>query len=1074
MTAEGKRTATRLAEGDRVLLIRREAGLVASTRLTGADVITAQVIGEVYSVGNRRVAVPTTAGDLIVVGHQTLTLAPETPAAIARAYAEAVAEDATRTPAEPETPAGPTLAEVDDAYEMHERWLRHARIIAAGKAGKRQPELFPVGTRVLTAVSSRGGHPLDLTPGVIVDVYASTMVVRDDDLDTDAVIDRYVYVERDERAYAACTGPRTEQTLGRRREHAGPLSTWLFRNGERTVMCDAHGYAYGDLGVIAAPALRWRTVRAGHYVAGPDTAEGFTVRRDASASEANRWSVRHDGKRVSGHRLVKHAKAAAQRLADAEAREMTAAITTPDLPGMHGEPEHYRQQAGTATPTVESESMTAPDNTPTPAPETGSEPVSPVAEPVMSDTGRQFLADELVEMLIDGATLEGTPEGWFAVRPDGHRTPVYNSVVVLAGVRGDIVHDPADSRHPRLRPLRVDDVVTVDPLRRSRQYDVIDDGTGHPRDGLVRVMPRHPREVEDGPRWVSREYVYRVPGTLIEPVEDDQADGEVAAGPIARFLDARTSAAAHQAATGIAPPVDEQPVTCDGCGTQGPRSSMHRERVVDMGSSESVYTCRNCEPDHAERITTTTAARRAELRETPAMAADERCVDAVASTGATVHVVVDGSGLVGDGHDVDQCPRGGPSLADSLRKGMPDEYRRVLAHLLTPHGFAATPEGGDPVVVAGYDDANPEASMIHEPTGLTVGMYERYVRLAYPAEHGGAPDEDLGPAYVDLEYGTSFETVVDVAVGLTQRLMRQAHLDHMHGVADRLREMAGPPANRSIVMSEPRELRKLADQLAAANTECKAAGFARRVTALLNAVMTRLVDLGQADRVDGETLRHLALLTAEALTMPEPTVEQLVEHLRQNSDAAIVADESVTPADVDSLVDQLVAFGWQQAGEPEYVAGKRVRYLTPPAAVAAGLHGESTYAWPGGSTPFDPGTGPQVGYVAGDCGHRVAVSEWNVGLRTCERCPGRAGGADLIAAVDDDRQRRAAGLTSCAVCGEALDDDNCDQLGTHTCDPVELADDDSGVPLSCGCDPSQRDHTCGPSAPDTFDPSSEV
>jgi len=208
--------------------------------------------------------------------------------------------------------------------------------------------------------------------------------------------------------------------------------------------------------------------------------------------------------------------------------------------------------------------------------------------------------------------------------------------------------------------------------------------------------------------------------------------------------------------------------------------------------------------------------------------------------------------------------------------------------------------------------------------------------------------------------------------------------------------------------------------------------------------------------------------------MPEPTAEQLVEHIAQNSDAAIVADESVTPADVDGLVDTLVAFGWQQAGEPEYVAGKRGRYLTPPAAVAAGLHGESTYAWPEGSTPFDPGTGPQVGYVAGDCGHRVAVSEWKAGMRNCENCPGRAGGEDLLADAEDDRRRRAAGLTACAVCGAPLDDDNCDDSATHQCSPVELADDDAGVPLSCGCDPSQRDHTCGPSAPDTFDPSSEV
>lgn len=36
--------------------------------------------------------------------------------------------------------------------------------------------------------------------------------------------------------------------------------------------------------------------------------------------------------------------------------------------------------------------------------------------------------------------------------------------------------------------------------------------------------------------------------------------------------------------------------------------------------------------------------------------------------------------------------------------------------------------------------------------------------------------------------------------------------------------------------------------------------------------------------------------------------------------------------------------------------------------------------------PFDPGTGPMPGYMAGECGHRVAESEWRAGFRTCERC----------------------------------------------------------------------------------------
>jgi len=37
-------------------------------------------------------------------------------------------------------------------------------------------------------------------------------------------------------------------------------------------------------------------------------------------------------------------------------------------------------------------------------------------------------------------------------------------------------------------------------------------------------------------------------------------------------------------------------------------------------------------------------------------------------------------------------------------------------------------------------------------------------------------------------------------------------------------------------------------------------------------------------------------------------------------------------------------------------------------------------------TPFIGPDGPIPGYVAGHCGHRVALSEWRAGFRDCERC----------------------------------------------------------------------------------------
>lgn len=53
---------------------------------------------------------------------------------------------------------------------------------------------------------------------------------------------------------------------------------------------------------------------------------------------------------------------------------------------------------------------------------------------------------------------------------------------------------------------------------------------------------------------------------------------------------------------------------CDGCGGVHPVSTLHHERLVDMGSSESDYRCRVCGPLNHQRITSPTAARRAETQ----------------------------------------------------------------------------------------------------------------------------------------------------------------------------------------------------------------------------------------------------------------------------------------------------------------------------------------------------------------------------------------------------------------------------------------------------------------------------
>lgn len=48
--------------------------------------------------------------------------------------------------------------------------------------------------------------------------------------------------------------------------------------------------------------------------------------------------------------------------------------------------------------------------------------------------------------------------------------------------------------------------------------------------------------------------------------------------------------------------------------------------------------------------------------------------------------------------------------------------------------------------------------------------------------------------------------------------------------------------------------------------------------------------------------------------------------------------------------------------------------------------GAPQYPNPGSEIPDQPG------YVVGQCGHRLARSEWRAGFRTCERCTATDGG----------------------------------------------------------------------------------
>lgn len=159
-----------------------------------------------------------------------------------------------------------------------------------------------------------------------------------------------------------------------------------------------------------------------------------------------------------------------------------------------------------------------------------------------------------------------------------------------------------------------------------------------------------------------------------------------------------------------------------------------------------------------------------------------------------------------------------PTIADMLLPAMPEQYRSALTHLLAPHGFAAH-TGVDAMVSS---DANPDPFLIHDKTGLEIGVHHRHVRISYPAVHAGEGDGDIGTAWFDLAYGTSFETVADIAVGVTRRLMSSRKTTSSSrdtgpavDVARALRSMARTIETNvgKVVETNPDALRELADKL---------------------------------------------------------------------------------------------------------------------------------------------------------------------------------------------------------------------------------------------------------------------
>ena len=935
-----------------------------------------------------------------------------------------------------------------------------------------------------------------------------------------------------------------------------------------------------------ATPLVWNMVKAGHYVAGADDATGYTVRRDPNASPDNRWSLRHNARKVSAHRLLTSAKRAAQTIADGEASAAAAPLPiTPQVPAIaatHGEP--YVRGVATAYTAQPQQQVAQADVVPLPTPAARPTPVAAVAAHYR-ETHQWPSASEVVRRGADLDELHQALGAGLVERQEQAGRAVY----LLPAPGGD-------------EPLRDNDVVTVTPHRNGRQFDVIDANVGGVDPELVQVFPRRPQSTEDTGRWVGREWVRRVPAEVIEPLDEG----------------------------------DDEQAECDG------HESLNG---ADMG--ESVYCDGNClnargpvrTPAPPAEVPAPFAVGALLVRKSDTLTARVWRVTGCETRGGVtpapyVTLVDPFNGETGGCY---ASAMRTATLAEGLRTSAPEQYREVLVHLLTPHGFTA-PTGPDRLVLDLPDDG---AFLIHDPTGVALCTMREALRIAYPATHAGEGDGDVGTAWLDLTYGTSYETVADVAAGLARQRGQASHDEHLREVADQLRDWSGPEGASAEVWLQRDQLRELADRLAAPRSECRAAGYARRTTAVMHGLMVTLYRLAEGDEpVDPNALRGLAMRTADLMTTPEVLgAEAVAEHLAARGvGAALVADESVLPADVDGLVASMQAAGYTLAPEPEFVGGRRVRYLTPPAAEAVApptsdpapsdvapapagpaydfrpgdvwrddalrvtwhvrqdTHGEPELFEPDGpgrvpadalrqtrggmrlrsrvmhderEIPFEFDGEVLAGYVAGWCGHRVAVSEWRAGFRVCERCPtpddDQAADDDVVLDGPAERPLTQA-QTDSAECGKTFtagrmghtfpcarpphaDDDGIgcsvqrhprpavfdpndrspyvghgadgarrsaeidrNEADTHDtgseawqrcmtsaaswdeqADRIEARDAgvddelpagttllgadellDAGGFLACGCHGTAREHSCGASAPETFDPDGEV
>lgn len=171
----------------------------------------------------------------------------------------------------------------------------------------------------------------------------------------------------------------------------------------------------------------------------------------------------------------------------------------------------------------------------------------------------------------------------------------------------------------------------------------------------------------------------------------------------------------------------------------------------------------------------------------------------------------------------------------------------------------------------------------------------------------------------------------------------------------------------------------------------------------------------------------------ETVQNPPPEGEPAVKHYAESGDphtwcgvsladatvGELTRDRAATtcPGCIAVLVDAHLFDGDR---EPALAAGQSPR---------CGVHGELLGTCrPGGEVPcapafFNEQIGARPGYVAGQCGHAVALSEWQAGFRVCERCPAPAADDERDVDVDDLcddgwHSSREEPTEPCPTCGD--------------------------------------------------------